>query len=265
MNQKSGIRCLILICSMVFGIAFLSGAYVSGEEGQKVTVFAAASTTNAVNEIGQLFENREKVKFIVSFASASTLAKQIEQGAPADIFISANIEWMDYLESKKLLELGSRFDLLSNSIVLIAPSDSPVKSIDLISGADLVKFLGDSLLAMGDPDHVPAGTYGMQALKSLSMWQTIENKIARAKDVRAALTLVERGEAPLGIVYATDAKISDKVKVVGVFPKESHPPVVYPVALIAGRKSRAGVKFIEILKSPEAKNIFTRYGFIVNE
>jgi molybdate transport system substrate-binding protein len=263
MNKKSGITCLMLICSIVFGVTFFSGAYAAEEE-LKVTVFAAASATNAINEVGQIFENKEKVKFITSFAAASTLAKQIEQGAPADIFISANTDWMDYLDAKKLLEPGSRFDLLSNSIVLIAPINSPVGQVDLKSGTDLVKYLGDGLLSMGDPDHVPAGTYGMQALKSLGMWQGVENRIARANDVRAALALVERGETSLGIVYATDAKISDKVKVVGVFPRESHPPVVYPVALVAGRKSGASMKFIEILKSPEAKNIFTKYGFVAN-
>jgi molybdate transport system substrate-binding protein len=151
---------------------------------------------------------------------------------------------------------------LSNRIVLIAPEDSPMDHIDIHSGFDLVKLLGDGRLAMGDPDHVPAGIYGMRALEKLGVWSRVEKRIARAKDVRAALALVERGETPLGQVYATDAAISNKVKVVGVFPQGSYPPVVYPVAIVAGGKSEGTIRFIEFLKSPEAGAVFEKYGFI---
>lgn len=263
MNRRTGLIPLTLICSMVFCIAFLSGIHVFGEEDQKVTVFAAASTTNAMTEVGDLFEKQNMGKVIFSFAAASTLAKQIEQGAPADIFISANKEWMDYLDTRKLLEPGTRFDFLSNVLVLIAPVTSPIDHIDLVRGQDLGKYLGDGLLSTGDPDHVPVGQYAKEALINSGMWQGIENRIARAKDVRAGLALVERDEAPLGIVYASDAKISGKVKVVGIFPEESHKPITFSVAIIAGKKSGVAGKFIEMLKSPEAKDIFTKYGFIV--
>jgi molybdate transport system substrate-binding protein len=264
MVMRRRILDIILICCMILGITGVSGVSSAAPDGLKVTVFAAASTTNAVNEAGQLFESREKVKFIASFAAASTLAKQIEQGAPADIFVSANTEWMDYLDTRKMLEPGTRFDFLKNILVLIAPVESTLNHIDLVSGQDLGKYLGDGRLSTGDPDHVPVGKYAMEALINLSMWKGVESKIARAKDVRAGLALVERGEAPLGIVYASDAKISDRVKVVGVFPEESHKPITFSVAIIAGRKTGAAIKFIEMLKSPEAKNIFTKYGFIVN-
>lgn len=228
-----------------------------------VTVFAAASTTNAVTDIGRLFESRNPGKFRVSFASSSTLAKQIEQGAPADVYISANKKWMDYLETKKMVEPGTRVDLLSNRIVLIAPKDSSIDHIDIGPGFDLAGFLGEGRLSMGDPDHVPAGIYGMRALEKLGVWSRVEKKVARSKDVRAALALVERGETPLGQVYATDAAISDKVKVVGVFPLESHPPIVYPVAIVAGHKSDTAGRFMEFLQSPDAKAVFKKYGFSV--
>jgi molybdate transport system substrate-binding protein len=255
----------MIVFSVLLTLPLLVG--ISGQamaaEAETVTVFAAASTTNAVTEIGQLFENGKTGKFRTSFASSSTLAKQIEQGAPADVFISADKKWMDYLETRKMIEPDTRFDLLGNRIVLIAPKGSPINRIDIRPGFDLVKLLSDGRLAMGDPDHVPAGIYGMQALEKLGVWSSIEKRVARAKDVRAALALVERGETPLGLVYSTDAAISDKVKVVGVFPNESHPPIVYPAAIVAGRKSDVAGRFIGFLKSPEAKAVFEKYGFTV--
>ena len=228
-----------------------------------LTVFAAASTTNAVTEVGAVFGARNAERFVPSFASSSTLAKQIENGAPADIFISANAKWMDYLEEKGLVEKGSRIDLLSNRIVLIVPADSAVKAVPVGPGFDLPALLGEGRLSMGDPDHVPAGIYGQQALESLEVWTSVESRVARAKDVRAALTLVERGEAPVGLVYATDAAISDKVRVVGTFAESSHPPIVYPVAVVAGKRSPAADRFMALLQSPEARAIFQKYGFSV--
>jgi molybdate transport system substrate-binding protein len=265
MSVKTNIIHEIISLITIFGVILIMSLSVPvAAEPDTVTVFAAASTTDAVTEIGKFFENRKTGKFRPSFASSSTLAKQIEQGAPADVYISANEKWMDYLETKVMIEPGTRFDLLSNRIVLIAPKDSSIDHIDIHSGLDLVKLLGDGLLSMGDPDHVPAGIYGMQAFEKLGVWSSIENRVARAKDVRAALALVERGETPLGQVYATDAAISDKVKVVGVFPLESHPPIVYPVALVAGRKSEVAQQFMEFLKGPEARTIFKKYGFALN-
>lgn len=266
MTRKLIMMYRIIVFSVLLTSAFVMG--VSGrslaDDSETVTVFAAASTTNAVTEIGNLFENRKMGKFRSSFASSSTVAKQIEQGAPADIYISANIKWMDYLETKKMIEPGTRFDLLSNRIVLIAPKDSSINHIDIRPGFDLVKLLGDGRFSMGDPDHVPAGIYGMKALEKLGVWPSIEKRVARAKDVRAALALVERGETPLGQVYATDAAILDKVKVVGIFPLESHPPIVYPVAVVAGRKSKLSGLFIDFLKGPEARAVFEKYGFTVH-
>ncbi len=260
MPGKRKIMCSIVV---LFTMILLLGVSAPmAEESDTVTVFAAASTTNAVTEIGRLFENRKMGKFRSSFASSSTLAKQIERGAPANVYISANVKWMDYLESKKMIAPDTRFNLLSNRIVLIAPKDSPIDHIDIHPGFDLVKLLGDGRLAMGDPDHVPAGIYGMRALEKLGVWPSVEKRIARAKDVRAALALVERGETPLGQVYATDAAISKKVKEVGVFPQDSYPPIVYPVAIVAGEKSEGTIRFIEFLKSPEAGAIFEKYGFI---
>lgn len=228
-----------------------------------VTVFAAASTTNAVTEIGGIFSKHTHVSVRPSFASSSTLAKQIENGAPADIYISANVKWMNYLEQKQIIETGSRIDLLSNRIVLIVPADSNVNRVQIAPGFDLLSIVGDSRLSMGDPDHVPAGIYGKQALRRLGVWDPVERHVARSKDVRAALALVERGEAPIGLVYATDAAITEKVKVVATFPQTSHPPIIYPVALVAGRRSPATDRFMALLRSPEARTVFEKYGFLV--
>lgn len=262
MGCKKEMISLITIGFVLIWLTGVSPVSFAAQDEQKVTIFAAASTTNAMTELGDLFENRKMGKVILSFASASTLAKQIDQGAPADIFISANSEWMDYLDNRKMVEPGTRFDFLKNILMLVAPVKSSIDHIDLARGEDLGKYLGDGLLSTGDPDHVPVGKYAREALINLGMWQGVENRIARAKDVRAGLALVERGEAPLGIVYASDVKISDKVKVVGVFPEESHKPITFSVAIITGRKTETAVQFIEMLKSPEAKDIFTKYGFI---
>ena len=244
-------------------IVLTAGAGLGWAASDAVTVFAAASTTNAVTEIGALFSQQNEERFLPSFASSSTLAKQIDNGAPADIYISANKKWMDYLEEKKMIEPGTRIDLLSNRIVLIVPAGSSVNNIAIAPGFDLLRYIGDGRLSMGDPDHVPAGIYGKQALESLGVWAAVENRVARAKDVRAALALVERDEAPVGLVYATDAAISKQVRVVGTFPETSHPPIVYPVAIVAGKQSPAAERFMALLQSPAAKSIFEKYGFSV--
>ncbi len=232
----------------------------------ELVVFAAASTTNAINDIGALYAKKGLGRIKASFASSSTLAKQIEQGAPADVFLSANIEWMDHLEKKNLVEKGTRKDLLRNRIALIVPQGSKARNMELKPGASLLPLLGkDGRLAVGDPAHVPVGMYGKQALENLKMWDAVKGRIAPAKDVRAGLMLVERGEAPLGLVYESDAAASGKVRVIAVFPKGSHPEVIYPMGAIAGKQTAAAKAFITFLTTPEAKGIFKRYGFIAGD
>ena len=228
----------------------------------ELTVFAAASTTNALAEIAKIYATGGHGTVALSFASSSTLAKQIENGAPADVFLSANAEWMEYLEGKKLLEAGSRSDLLGNRIVFIVPASSAVQSITVSPQLDLAVLLGkDGLLSVGDPAHVPVGTYAKAALEHLKLWPQVANKIAPAKDVRAGLALVERAESPLGIVYASDAVISNKVRVIGTFPSDSHPNIAYPVAAVHTANSNAALHFIKFLSTPQAKEIWARYGF----
>jgi len=229
-----------------------------------ITVFAAASTTNALTEIVRLYEAAGEGWVVFSFAASSTLAKQIENGAPADIFLSANTEWMDYLEEKDLLADGSRSDLLGNRIVFIVPASSSIQTLTVSPQLDLAALLGkDGRLSVGDPAHVPVGTYARVALEGLKLWAQVENRIAPAKDVRAGLVLVERGESPLGIVYASDAVISDKVRVVGLFPPDSHPNIDYPVAALKTPNGLAALNFIKFLSSPQARTIWVKYGFEV--
>jgi molybdate transport system substrate-binding protein len=225
-----------------------------------VVVFAAASLTNALGEIGQAFERQGSDKVAFSFASSSTLAKQIESGAPASVFISADLEWMDYLDKLELIVPGSRSNLLGNRLVLVAPKDSDL-SVALKEGVDLVHLLKGGLLATGDPDHVPVGKYAKMALQKLGAWDTVSGKIARADSVRAALALVERGEVTIGIVYATDAAISPKVKVIGMFDEDLHPPIRYPAGLIQGKATPAATRFLDYLKTNESKTTFQKYGF----
>ncbi len=233
-----------------------------GAAQPEIVVFAAASTTDAMIEIGALYSAKGLGAVKFSFASSSTLAKQIEQGASADVFLSANVEWADYLEQKNMLEKGSRANLLRNRIALVVPKDSAVKSVDLKPGVSLLPLLGkDGKLAVGDPAHVPVGMYGKKALESLGAWDAVKDRIAPMKDVRAGLALVERGEAPLGLVYESDAAASGKVRVIGVFPQGSHPEVLYPVAAVAGKRVVAAKAFIAFLSTPEAKAVFKKYGF----
>jgi len=248
------------IFNLVLVLSVLMLPSAQGADLQKVTVFAAASTTNCLTEISDLFKAKNMGQIVTSFGSSSTLAKQIEQDAPAEVFLSASPEWMDFLEKKNLIEPGTRSDLLGNRLVIVAPISSKIK-VTIGKNFDLAGILGNEKLAMGDPAHVPAGIYGKKALEYLGVWKAVESKVAGSKDVRAALMLVERGEAPLGIVYATDAAISKKVKVIATFPEDSHPPITYPVALVAGKTTPAGKSFLQFLKTPDAKTIFEKYGF----
>ncbi len=263
-KKKNGRMLAAALAALIFAIGLNTWGAGAAAGQAELVVFAAASTTNAVTEIGELYAAANPVRVKPSFASSSTLAKQIESGAPADVYISANKKWMDYLEDKNLVADQTRFDLLNNRIVLIAPGDSPLKQIDVVPGFSVTSFLGkDGRLAMGDPEHVPAGMYGRKALQNLGAWEPIQDRLAPMKDVRAALVLVERGETPLGLVYATDAAISKKVLVVGTFPTDSHPPIVYPVAAVGAGHTAGAKLFLDFLKSDGARAIFEKYGFSV--
>ena len=226
-------------------------------------MFATASTTNAVEDAIARYAAETGAEVVASYAASSALARQIENGAPADLFLSANLDWADYLDRRGLLEPGTRRDLLGNRLVLVAPADSAVE-VSIGPGLDLAGLLGDGRLALGDPDHVPAGRYARAALESLGLWAEVESRTVRTLDVRAALALVERGEVPLGIVYATDVAVCGACRTVATFPESNHPPIRYPLALVAGRASPAARAFYDFLASPAAAEIFARYGFAVD-
>ena len=248
------------LAAFVTGVAAHPGAATADTD--TVTVFAAASLTNAMAEIETGFEAASGHDLVVSLAGSSALARQIQQGAPADVFISANPGWMDALEADGLLEEGSRFDLLNNAIVLIEHgADADPVTID--AELDLVGLLGEGRLAMALVDAVPAGIYGKASLESLGLWPAVAAHVAQSDNVRAALALVATGEAPYGIVYATDAVAEDDVTVVGTFPADSHPPIVYPAADLANRDTPAEAAFLDYLRGPEAREAFERQGFVV--
>ncbi len=227
--------------------------------GRTIVVFAAASLTDALGELTTDFGTSPGITVKLSFAASSALARQIESGAPADVFFSADLEWMDYLETRKLIKPGSRHDVVGNRLVLIAPSASPIK-LAIAPHFALAEALGGGRLATGDPDSVPVGRYARAALTSLGVWNTVENRLVRAENVRAALAFVDRAEVPLGIVYQTDALIDKGVRIVAAFPDDTHPPIVYPIALTAGARSGAQ-EFVAFLRTPAAQAVFTRYGF----
>jgi molybdate transport system substrate-binding protein len=229
-------------------------------QDKTVTVFAAASMKNAIDNINAAFTKATGVRVVASLAASSVLAKQIEQTAPADVFASADLEWMDYVEQKKLIKGGTRVNLLGNKLVLIAPKDSKIGDVTIGQGFDLAKLAGDGRIAVADVRAVPAGKYAKAALEKLGGWAAAEPKLASAENVRAALALVGRGEAPLGIVYETDAKVEKNVKIVGYFPEDSHPPITYPVALTANAKPEAA-QYLAFLRSGLAKTVFETYGF----
>jgi len=240
---------------------FLAPFARAADAPPQITVYAAASLTDALGELAKAYEAAGKGKVVASYASSSDLARQIERGAPADLFISADQLWADYLDQRGLLDKATRLDLLRNELVMVAPADSTA-TLTIGPNFKLAEALGDSRLAVGDPDHVPAGIYARQSLENLGVWAAVEPKLARAGSVRAALLFVERGDCPFGIVYRSDAQSDPKVKVIGVFPPASHAPVVYPAALVAGHHSAAAVEFLHFLTTPEAAVIFRRYGFV---
>lgn len=247
----SAVAALLVMC-------FVSLAHAA----DTVTVMAAASLTDALQDIGTLYEAKTHTHVTFVFAASSALAKQIENGAPADIFISADLDWMDYLAKKDLIQAGTRKNLLGNQLVLIAPTGSTLK-IKIAKGFKLAEALGDGKLSVADPASVPAGKYAKAALTNLGVWDSVSGKLASADNVRGALAFVARGEAPLGIVYKTDALIEPKVTIVGTFPEKSHAPILYPVALIKSSASPNAKDFLAVLEGSDAAETFTRLGFTV--
>lgn len=239
--------------------AFVQPAHTA----EPLTVFAAASMTDALTKAGEVYKAEAGTDIRFSFASSSTLAKQIEQGAPSDLFISAAESWMDYLAERDLIVPDSRAALVSNRLVLVAPKTSMLKVDAISSATDLAGMLGaKGRLAVGDPDHVPAGIYAKDALTGLGLWTGVESRLARADNVRAALALVARGEVPLGIVYSTDAAGQAGVKVLATFPPSSHKPISYPVSIIKGRDSAEANAFLGWLKGSKGMAILQEFGFV---
>ena len=250
------------LAGIFFTFAILCGSASppASAQDKSLTVFAAASMKNALDDVDAAFTAKTGVKVSASYAASSVLAKQIEQGAPADIFMSADTDWMDYATAKKAINEATRTNLLGNSIVLIAPKDSKIDKVTIGQGFDLAKLAGNGRIATGDVSAVPVGKYAKAALEKLGAWQAAEPKFAMAESVRAALTLVARGEAVLGIVYATDARVEPDVKIVGTFPADSHPPIIYPVAATSNARPGA-TDYLAFLRTPAAKTIFEKYGF----
>ena len=252
--RKFWLGLLLLVC------ASRGGAAVAADDSSTVLVFGAASLTNVLDDLSKAFTDQTKVPVKSSLAASSVLAKQIEAGAPADVFFSADLEWMDYLEQRKLLKPGSRHDVVGNHLVLIAPADSAV-AVKIKKGMDLRVALGpEGKLATGDPASVPVGKYAKAALEKLAVWDQVSGRIVRAENVRAALAFVARGEAPLGIVYETDALADKKVKIVAEFPADTHPPIRYPIALTT-HGGAAAQQFVDFVRSKPAGEIFRKYGF----
>jgi len=251
---------------MLPGAVFAALLALSGLPAQAqfhdVLVFAAESLKNALDEANSLFlfENGSGVK--VSYGASSALAKQIENGAPADVFIPADNDWMDYLAERKLIKADTREKFLGNKLVLVAPADSKV-ALTIGPNFTLAQALGDGRLAIADPTAAPAGKYGKAALEKLGVWGSVAGKLAPAQDVRAALLLVSRGEAPLGIVYQTDAAADKNVKVIATFPESNHPPIVYPMAILAGSTNGVTPVYVQYLLSPKAEPFFEKRGFTV--
>ena len=227
---------------------------------EQILVFAPSSLQNALDEATAEFERAGGHTVRISYAASSTLARQIEQGAPADVFISAHPLWMDYVQERSLIDVGSRMSLISNELVIVAPKDSAVK-LTVAPGFDLAAVLGGGRLAIADPDHVPAGIYAKAALQTLGAWRAVEPRLARAGNVRAALALVSRQATPLGIVYRSDAFADPTVRVVDSFAADTHPPIDYPAAVVARSASQAAHDFLRYLASPTAVEIFIRHGF----
>jgi molybdate transport system substrate-binding protein len=250
--------------AMLLGGALLASGAAKPVQAQssEILVFAAASMKTALDDIAKRWQSETGKAVKVSYAGSSALAKQIEAGAPADIFVSADSDWMTYVAGKTLIKPATRVDLLGNRIVLVAAKDDKT-TLKIAPGFDLAGALKNDRLAMANVASVPAGKYGKEALEKLGVWGTVEKKVAQTDDVRAALLLVSRGEAPFGIVYATDAAADPAVRVVDVFPTDSHPPIIYPAAVLASSKKPDAEAFLAYLRSAKAKPLFEKQGFAV--
>jgi molybdate transport system substrate-binding protein len=250
-----------IVWYVALAAALLIGPMVdAAEPPHELLVFAASSLTDALNEIGPAYERDQGQSVKLSYAASSALARQIESGAHADVFFSADTDWMDYLQKAKLIDTSTRRNIVGNTLVLIAPADSATR-LKITPGFALAAALGpDGHLSTGDPDSVPVGRYAKAALTSLGVWDSVSARIVRADNVRTALQFVARGEAPLGIVYETDARVEKKVRVVDVFPATSHPPIIYPAAATA-QGTTDGARFVHYLEGAAAQAIFHKYGF----
>jgi molybdate transport system substrate-binding protein len=249
------------LCDLLVCVLLLLSSAIAAQQA-KLVIFAAASLKDALDEVNTAYQRDKGQDTTVSYAASSTLAKQIEAAAPADIFISADLDWMDYLAKRNLIKPDTRTNLLGNRLVLIAPANSTLK-LNVAPNFPLAQALGNGRLAIADPSSVPAGKYGKAALETFGVWASVADKLAPAENVRATLLLVSRGEAPLGIVYRTDA-VSDKgVKILGTFPDSSHPPIIYPIAAVASSTNPGNADYIAYLKSPAAGALFEKQGFTV--
>ena len=251
-----------ILAALAAAVVIAAAPLAANAQDKSITVFAAASMKNALDDVDAAYTKQSGVKVVASYDASSALMKQIEGGAPADVFVSADLKWMDYGSQKKLIKDDTRVNLLGNTLVLIAGKDSKIDNVTIGPGFDLAKLAGDGRIATGDVKAVPVGIYAQAALEKLGVWSAVEPKMAMTANVRAALILVARGEAPLGIVYSTDAKVEPGVKVVGVFPDDSHDPIIYPVAATATAKPDA-TPYLAFLRSQAAKTIFESYGFAV--
>jgi molybdate transport system substrate-binding protein len=252
--MKSTLRVWLLLAACLFGLPSRAA-----DSEKALTVFAAASLTNVLQDLGDAFTKDTSIPVRFSFAASSALARQIENGSRADMFFSADLQWMDYLQARNLIQAATRHDVLGNQLVLIAPVDSKI-SLKIEPHFALAAAVGKSRLATGDPDSVPAGRYAHEALANLGVWDEVAARLVRADSVRSALAFVDRGEAALGIVYATDALVDKNVRVVGMFPANSHMPIIYPVALTSGARPEAA-KFLTYIRGPAGDLAFQHYGF----
>jgi len=252
----------VILITAVMAALPLTARAQGGAADKPILVFAAASMKNALDDVNAAFTKSTGIKVTASYAASSALMKQIEGGAPADVFVSADPDWMDYGSSRKLINDRTRVNLLGNTLVLIAAKDSPIGEVTIGPGFDLAALAGDGRIATGDIRAVPVGLYAKGALEKLGAWAAVEKKMAMTENGRVALTLVARGEAALGIVYATDAKVEPRVKVIGTFPETSHPPIVYPAAATADARPTA-TRYLDFLRSGGARTVFESYGFTV--
>ena len=243
-------------------ILLVGGVGLAAAQGRDVLVFAAASLKNALDDANAEYQKQTGRKVVVSYAASPTLAKQIEAAAPADVFISADLDWMEYLAQRKLIRPETRVNFLGNRLVLISPLGAR-RDVTVAPGFPLAALLGPGRLAMADPDSVPAGKYGKAALEHLGVWSSVQGRLARAENVRAALAFVSRGEAPLGVVYQTDAAADPRVKIVGFFGEDTHPPITYPMAALAASTAPTTIAYLQFLRSPAARPWFEKQGFAV--